>query len=229
MMMSDDERREAMGMPVALPDTLPLFPLRAAILLPRARLPLNIFEPRYIAMTDYSLGAGRLIGMVRPRHDDDTHPPLYEVGCAGRITSFMETDDGRYILNLTGVSRFTISHDELSDGGFRMGKVDWNRFALDRHPDPEETPALRERVLEILMDYLEEVGLKADWDSIEGASAETLINSVSMACPFEADEKQAILEAATLYDRGETLIALMRMAVAEQRRDDAGDRRERMQ
>ena len=225
MTMATDDPR---GLARQLPDTLPLFPLREAILLPRGRLPLNVFEPRYLAMTDRALARGRLIGMVRPRHDDDAHPTLYEVGCAGRITSFMETDDGRYILNLTGVSRFCLEDDALTEGGYREGRVGWGRFAMDRHPDPEETPALRERVLEVLMDYLEEVGLKADWDSIEGASAETIINSVAMSCPFEPDEKQAILEAPDLYRRGETLVALMQMAVADSRAD-AAERVERMQ
>ena len=217
------------GLVSKLPDRLPLFPLRDAILLPRGRLPLNVFEPRYLAMTDHALATGRLIGMVRPRHEDDTHSALYEVGCAGRITSFMETDDGRYILNLTGVSRFCLEEDDLTSRGFREGRVAWSRFAMDQHPDPEESPALRERVLEVLMDYLEEVGLKADWDSIEGASAETIINSVAMACPFEADEKQAILEAPGLHHRGETLVALMQMAIADQRSDRDEDRVERMQ
>ena len=227
----DDEDRAAGTLPDALPDTLPLFPLREAVLLPRARLPLNVFEPRYLAMVEHALANGRMIGMARPRFDDDVNPPLYEVGCAGRITSFMETDDGRFLLTLTGVSRFCLETDDLADGGFRLGRVDWHAYAMDRYPDPEETPALRERILELLMDYLDEVGLKADWDSIEGASAETLINSVAMSCPFEAEEKQAMLEARTLYDRGEALIALMQMGIAERRgaegRDD--DRVERLQ
>ena len=213
-----------------LPSALPLFPLREAILLPRGRLPLNIFEPRYLAMTEHALAHGRLIGMVRPRHEDDVNPVLYEVGCAGRITSFMETDDGRYLITLSGLSRFRIETDDLTDEGFRMGRVDWGGFDIDRHPDPEENPALRESLLEHLMDYLDEVGLKADWESIEGASAETLINSVAMACPFAPDEKQAILEARSLYDRGETLIALMQMAIAEQRGDaDPDERASRLQ
>lgn len=211
-----------------LPGELPLFPLREAVLLPRARLPLNIFEPRYVAMVEHALAHGRLIGMTRPRFDDDVNPPLYEIGCAGRITSFMETDDGRFLLTLTGMSRFCLETDDLTDQGFRMGQVDWHAYAMDRYPDPEETPALRERILELLMDYLDEVGLKADWDSIEGASAETLINSVAMSCPFEAEEKQAILEARTLFDRGETLITLMQMGIAESR-GDTDDRTERLQ
>ena len=125
--MSNDD---PYGLVRKLPDALPLFPLREAILLPRGRLPLNVFEPRFLAMTDHALAHGRLIGMVRPRHEDDVNPTLYEVGCAGRITSFMETDDGRYILNLTGVSRFCLEGDTLTENGFRMGEVSWSRFVM---------------------------------------------------------------------------------------------------
>lgn len=221
-MRDDDQDR-------ALPGEIAIFPLRGAILLPRAQLPLNIFEPRYLAMTEFSLGHGRIIGMVRPRYDDDVNPALYDVGCAGRITSFMETGDGRYLLTLTGISRFRLQHDHLTDGGFRMAEVDWGGFGQDRQADHEENAMLRERVIELLMRYLEEVGLKADWDSIEGASAETLINSVAMSCPFEPDEKQALLEAPTIEHRGETLIALMEMAIAQKLQDLDDDSTERMQ
>jgi Lon protease-like protein len=227
MAMTASDPKTTARAPV-LPRHIPLFPLREAILLPRGRLPLNIFEPRYLAMTEHALSAGRIIGMVRPRHDDDVNPAVYDIGCAGRITSFMETEDGRFLITLTGVSRFRLKSEALSDGGFRLVEVDWSRYALDLYADQDENPALRERVLELLVDYLQEVGLKADWDSIEGASAETLINSVAMACPFEPDEKQAILEAPTLHDRGQTLAALMQMAVAEQR-GDLDERMERMQ
>lgn len=212
-----------------LPGRIPVFPLRGAILLPRAQLPLNIFEPRYLAMTDYALGHGRLIGMARPRHEDDVNPTLYDVGCAGRISSFMETGDGRYLLTLTGISRFRITSERLADGGFRLADVDWSSFTLDRYQEPEENDLLRERVIELLMRYLENVGLRADWDSIEGASAETIINSVAVTCPFEPDEKQAILEAKTIEDRGETLIALMEMSIARKRVDLDDDGAERLQ
>jgi Lon protease-like protein len=202
-----------------LPDTIPVFPLRSAMLLPRAHLPLNIFEPRYLAMIENALGHGRLLGMVRPRFEDDVNPVLYDVGCAGRITSFTETGDGRFLITLTGLSRFCVHRDSLSDGGFRIADVDWSAYAADLHQDGEENPYLRERVIELLMRYLEEVGLRADWDSIEGASAETIINSVAMSCPFEPDEQQAILEARTIETRGETLIALMEMAIAQKAQD----------
>ena len=213
----------------SLPEEIPIFPLRGAVLLPRAQLPLNIFEPRYLAMTDHALSAGRTVGMVRPRHDDDVNPVLYDVGCAGRITSFMETGDGRYLLTLTGVSRFRILSEELCDGGFRLATVDWSSFARDIHEAPTENDGLREKVIELLMQYLDEVGLKADWDSIEGASAETIINSVAMSCPFEPDEKQALLEAHSIESRGETLIALMEMAIAKKRADMDDEAGERLQ
>lgn len=213
----------------ALLEEIPIFPLRGAVLLPRAQLPLNIFEPRYLAMTEHALGHGRLIGMVRPRHDDDVNPVLYDIGCAGRITSFMETGDGRFLLTLSGVSRFRILSDELTNGGFRKANVDWNSFTRDINEEAQENPALRDRVIELLMTYLEEVGLKADWDSIEGASAETIVNSVAMTCPFEPDEKQALLEARTIEGRGETLVALMEMAIARNRTDLDGDGSDRLQ
>lgn len=212
-----------------LPGEIPIFPLRGAILLPRAHLPLNIFEPRYLAMTEASLSMGRLIGMVRPRHEDDVNPTLYDVGCAGRITSFTETGDGRFLLTLTGLSRFRIVSEHLTDGGFRLAEVDWSGFTTDIQQEPQENQHLRDRVIELLMRYLEDVGLKADWDSIEGASAETIINSVAMSCPFEPDEKQAILEAMTIEHRGETLIALMEMAIASNTQDLDDDGSERMQ
>ncbi|MEM9838956.1 MAG: LON peptidase substrate-binding domain-containing protein [Pseudomonadota bacterium] len=212
-----------------LPGDIPIFPLRSAILLPRAILPLNIFEPRYLAMTEAALGNGRLIGMVRPRHEDDVNPTLYDVGCAGRITSFTETGDGRFLLTLTGVSRFRIVNEGLTDGGFRLAEVDWSGFTADVHLEPEENEHLRDRVIELLMRYLDNVGLKADWDSIEGASAETIINSVSMSCPFEPDEKQAILETMTIEQRGETLIALMEMAIATKGTELDEDGSERLQ
>jgi Lon protease-like protein len=212
----------------SLPEELPVFPLRSAMLLPRSQLPLNIFEPRYLAMTEHALGHGRLIGMVRPRFEDDVDGRLYDVGCAGRITSFMETGDGRFLLTLTGLSRFRLEEDHLCDEGFRVGRVDWSGFTLDHYQDPEENPVLRDRVIEMLMQYLDEVGLRADWDSIEGASAETIINSVAMSCPFDPDEKQAILEAGSIEERGDALLALMQMAIATKRNemgDDEGSER----
>ncbi len=196
-----------------LPLEIPVFPLREAVLLPRGRLPLNIFEPRYLAMVDHALATDRLIGMVRPRHDDFINPPLYHVGCAGRLTSFMETDDGRYLITLSGLSRFRITDEEVDEGGFRRAKVDWSPYPADLTQMSDENVAQRERVLELLVPYLRAVGLNADWDTMEGASAETIVNSVAMSCPFSADEKQLLLEAPDLAARANTLIAMMEIAV----------------
>ncbi len=206
-----------------LPETLPLFPLRNALLLPRGRLPLNIFEPRYLMMTDAALGAGRLIGMARPRQDSEPEN-LYHVGCAGRITSFMETDDGRYLITLTGVSRFLIAAEIASDEPFRLARADWTRFKGDVWEDLEaDEPATRERLLEVLITYLSEAGLKADWDAIKDASVESIVNSIAMSCPFEADEQQAILEAASINQRAETLISTMEISVAESQAEMSGE------
>lgn len=213
-----------------LPDTIALFPLRDATLLPRARLPLNIFEPRYLSMTEHALGHGRLIGMVRPRHDsDEMNPPLYEVGCAGRITSFSETDDGRYLIELVGVSRFHLDSEMLADGGFRMGEVDWTPFESDLDTPDADVASLRTGVIERLAAYLESVGLTADWKTIDGASTETIVNSVSMSCPFDPDEKQALLEAPDIESRIRVLMTLMDMALAEPDDSDGNDGSSRMQ
>ncbi|MEE4213120.1 MAG: LON peptidase substrate-binding domain-containing protein [Parvularcula sp.] len=212
-----------------LPKELAIFPLTGALLLPRAQLPLNMFEPRFLAMTEHALGHGRLIGMTRPRFEDDVNPPVYDVGCAGRITSFMETGDGRYLLTLTGVSRFRITREHLTDTGFRVADVSWSEYGQDLHPEAEENEHLRDQTIELLMRYLDSVGLKADWDSIEGASAETIINSVAMSCPFEPDEKQAILEAPDIEARGKVLIALMEMAIAQSAQDLDDDPTEHLQ
>lgn len=228
-MSSSCERLSASAKIATLPTQIPLFPLRGAVLLPRGRLPLNIFEPRYLAMTEFSLAQGRVIGMIRPRFEDDINPPLYDVGCAGKVTSFAETDDGRYLITLTGLMRFRLKSDQLVDGGFRLGDVSWSEFTGDLEDHQPECPQMKDQVVELLVDYLSEVGLSVDWDSIEGASAETIVNSVAMSCPFEPDEKQALLEAPTLDDRAKTLIAMMQMAVAHSRHNAGEQRQEPLQ
>lgn len=215
------------GLP--LPGTIALFPLRSAALFPRARLPLNIFEPRYLAMTDYALGHGRVIGMIRPRYDDDVNPPLYSIGCAGRIVSFSETGDGRYLIELAGISRFRLLTEGLSDGNFRLGEVDWGPYTADMSEPQEDLDSDRDLLLSRLSAYLDSVGLSADWDTIEGASIESIVNSVSMSCPFEADEMQALLEASSLAERVKTLSTLMEIATAEAIESDGQDTLSRMQ
>ena len=209
--MSDRDR-------AALPDTLPIFPLAGVLLLPRGRLPLNIFEPRYLAMTRDALGGERLIGMVQPNEPQQDNrgggalnPPVYPIGCAGRITSFSETDDGRYLLTLTGVSRFRIRDELPLLSGYRRVVAEWQPFAHDVDT-PSGTEFDRERFIRGLKGFFTQRQISADWEAIEKAAGEHLINSIAMLCPFAPSEKQALLEAPDLDERARLLIALVEMA-----------------
>jgi Lon protease-like protein len=209
--MSDRDR-------AALPDTLPIFPLTGVLLLPRGRLPLNIFEPRYLAMTRDALGGERLIGMVQPNEPQQDNrgggalnPPVYPIGCAGRITSFSETDDGRYLLTLTGVSRFRIRDELPLLSGYRRVVAEWQPFAHDVDT-PSGTEFDRERFIRGLKGFFTQRQISADWEAIEKAAGEHLINSIAMLCPFAPSEKQALLEAPDLDERARLLIALVEMA-----------------
>ncbi|WP_207484740.1 LON peptidase substrate-binding domain-containing protein [Arenibaculum pallidiluteum] len=204
-----------------LPGTLPVFPLSGVLLLPRARLPLNIFEPRYLAMTREALASPtRLIGMIQPSEDiPKRDPPLFGCGCAGRIVSFSETDDGRYLITLLGVSRFRVRGElDRQPGGFRAVTPDWEQFRSDL--EAEDAAFDRGRLVEGLKAYFRRHGISADWSTIEKTPSERLINSLSMICPFEPNEKQALLEAQTLGERAGLLTALVEMAVL---RPDDGD------
>ncbi|MGV6819796.1 MAG: LON peptidase substrate-binding domain-containing protein [Parvularcula sp.] len=213
-----------------LPGEIALFPLREALLLPRGRLPLNVFEPRYLSMVDYALAHGRMVGLVRPQYDgdDEVNPPLYEVGCAGRIVSFAETGSGRLVLSLDGVSRFRLIRDTLSDAGFRVGAVEFAPFARDLTPSTYEDDFVRNRIINVLGAYLSAIDLSADWDSVDGAPIEAIISGIAMACPFDPDEKQALLEAPDVPSRAETLITTMEMAIAAEGMD-GGSPPERLQ
>jgi len=210
--MSDRDR-------AALPDTLPIFPLTGVLLLPRGRLPLNIFEPRYLAMTRDALGGERLIGMVQPCEPQQDNrgrgahenPPVYPVGCAGRITSFSETEDGRYLLTLTGVSRFRIRDELPLLSGYRRIVAEWQPFAHDLET-PSGTEFDRDRFIRGLKGFFTQRQISADWEAIEKAAGEHLINSIAMLCPFAPSEKQALLEAPDLNERARLLIALVEMA-----------------
>jgi len=200
-----------------LPQILPVFPLPDVLLLPDGRLPLNIFEPRYLAMVQDALGWGRLIGMIQPNGTETaagTEPPLYETGCAGRISSFSETDDGRILLTLTGVCRFKILREVESVRGYRRVAADWSHFRTDL--DPIQEPEIdRARLLGVLKAYLKLRNIELNWNALESAGNLALTVSLPMALPFEPREKQAMLETATPAQRGETLLALLEMAVAE--------------
>jgi len=204
---------------------LPLFPLRGAILLPRATLALNVFEPRYLLLVDYALAGDRLIGIVQPAPDagEVESPsgkifPLRGIGCAGRITSFSEGDDGRLMLSLTGISRFRMLQDVESDEPFRFGRVSFAEFATDFTSGHGQDDVDRQRLLTTLRSYLIANNLSADWDRIDSASNERLVNTLSILSPYGAEEKQALLEARDLKARAEALVALAEMELAS--RDD---------
>ena len=205
----------------ALPDTLPIFPLTGVLLLPRGRLPLNIFEPRYLAMTRDALGGERLIGMVQPnepqqdnRGGGTLNPPVYPVGCAGRVTAFAETDDGRYLVTLTGVSRFRIRDELPLLSGYRRVVPDWQPFVQDLDVPPA-TGFDRERFIRGLKEFFTQRQISADWEAIDKAAGEHLITSIAMLCPFAPSEKQALLEAPDLDERARLLIALVEMAAIQ--------------
>lgn len=194
-----------------LPQVLPIFPLGGVLLLPGGRLPLNIFEPRYLSMFDDALASNRLIGMVQPVEDGNSGevPKVYETGCAGRITSFNETDDGRYLVTLSGLIRFDVVR-ELPSDSYRRVEPDFTRFRDDMD---EDTAAIdRERLVKVLGAYFEANAIEGDWEAIEETGDERLVTSLAMICPLGAPEKQALLEAMSLTERAETLTAIMEMA-----------------
>jgi Lon protease-like protein len=205
--------------PVDLPGVIPVFPLPGALLLPRGQMPLNIFEPRYLAMIDDSLRDGhRLIGMIQP---DPTHkglpdkPALYKVGCVGRMTQLAESGDGRYLLELTGVSRFLIEQELSVATAYRQCRVTFAPFADDFVPRKGEDAVDRDAVLVALRDFLKANDLKADWDGIEKAPNEALVNALSMMSPYGPAEKQALLEAPDLKTRAEILVAITEIDLAK--------------
>ncbi len=209
----------------ALPSILPIFPLAGVLLLPRGRLPLNIFEPRYLAMTRDAIAGERLIGMVQPSDPRaaGSNPPVYPTGCAGRITSFSETDDGRFLITLTGTSRFRIREELPLLEGYRRVVPEWLEFARDF--ESEDEPGFdRERLLRGLRAYFQHHQISADWDAITAVPGERLVTSIAMICPFEPSEKQALLEAPDLDQRAQLLIAIVEMAALNQPRDGGGAR-----
>lgn len=194
-----------------LPSVLPVFPLPGVLLLPRGQLPLNIFEPRYLVMVDDALKGDRLIGMIQPRGDEE-RPALYDTGCAGRITSFEETGDGRYMIVLTGVSRFTVGKELPVEKGYRRVTPDWSGFTADS--DPASDVCIDRQVLKTLLhDFFDLHGISCDWDTIDGAPDEKLVTCLCMVCPFDPGEKQALLEARSCMERAERFMTLLRMAI----------------
>jgi len=210
--------------PDGLPSVIPVFPLPAALLLPRGHMPLNIFEPRYVAMVDAALRSERVIGMVQPRFDVGAvdmagDPPLCEIGCAGRLTAFQETGDGRYLVTLNGITRFRILEEMPGPAAYRMCRVTAAPFGEDFEADAGAAAVDRGMLLSTFRRYLDANKLEADWQSVERASNETLVNALSMMSPYGPAEKQALLEAENLEARADTLIALTEMALARREHD----------
>ena len=196
---------------IDLPKSIPIFPLPKAVLLPRSRLPLHIFEPRYLAMIEDCLKTpNRLIGMVQPTGTDDK---LHSIGCAGKLTQFSETEDGRYMITLTGVSRYRIENEIDGFTPYRRFNVSWDSFEKDRESPIPDNKFDRKSFFELLKKFLEGEGLSTDWETLQQADNELLINSLSMMLDFDLEDKQALLEAPSLQTRRETLTTLFEFSL----------------
>ncbi|MGJ8528620.1 LON peptidase substrate-binding domain-containing protein [Maritalea sp.] len=195
-----------------------LLPLEGALLLPRTILPLHIFEPRYLELIDDVLGGSRILGIIQPNlGDEGTNPALQNVGTLGRITHFEEIEDDRYMIGLHGISRFTLTHEhEQSEKPYRIGDIDLTSFETDLIAGFGENSIDRQRFVKLLKSYAEFAEFDLDWDEINEASLEDLINSCSMASPYEARERQALLEADTLSTRAEMLMAFAEIEMSRQ-------------
>lgn len=210
--------------PTDLPEIIPVFPLSGVLLLPRGDLPLNIFEPRYLQMIDDALAGTRLIGMLQPEieadgseedsEDEENAPNLSQVGCIGRITAFQETGDGRYLITLTGVSRFEVVEEIAADTPYRQCRISAGAYSADFTVGRGETDVDRKKLLSTFRAFLEANDMETDWENINRASNETLVNALSMLSPYGPREKQALLEADDLETRAEVLIAVTEMALA---------------
>ncbi|MDP7548551.1 MAG: LON peptidase substrate-binding domain-containing protein [Alphaproteobacteria bacterium] len=211
---SGDDRKVADTLPVRIP----IFPLSGVLLLPGAKLPLNIFEPRYLDMVRDAMAGDRIIGMIQPLHkaEDSAAPALYDIGGAGRITSFEETPDSRIQITLTGLSRFSVIEELTATTRYRQVIADWDRFAADRWGEDEGPGVDRDRLLTALRAYLELARIPAEWDAIAKAETGPLITSLAMICPFGPAEKQALLEARDLFERSRIMTALVEMALLQQ-------------
>lgn len=202
--------------PEDLPETLPIFPLSGVLLLPQGRLPLNIYEPRYLAMVEEALAHKRLIGMVQPTGQvgSDGTPALFRVGCAGRIHSFNESEDGRFLISLYGVCRFRIREELELKQGFRRVRAEWDEFLTDLSP-PRAAIVDRAKLIQHMRCYFKLQGVAGDWDMIEKTDDARLIISLAMICPFQPNEKQALLEAKNVEECCHLLTMLMDMALLE--------------
>jgi uncharacterized protein len=207
--------------PGELPELIPVFPLAGALLLPRGQMPLNIFEPRYLAMVDDAFrDSHRLIGMIQPdatHSRDEANPALFSVGCIGRITQLAESGDGRYILELTGIARFKVLKEVEVLTPYRQCQVDYFPFVDDFTARKGEEDVNRDALIETLRAFLKVNKLKVDWEGVENAPNEALVNALAMMSPYGPAEKQAMLEAPDLKTRAEILIAVTEMDLAKKR------------
>jgi Lon protease-like protein len=200
-----------------LPATLPIFPLAGALLLPRRPIQLTVFEPRYLTMLDDTLSGERLIGMIQPTADaadEEPKPELCPIGCIGRIVQYAEIGDGRCFLTLMGVARFRIAEELTTLTPYRIVRPDSSEFATDFEEGAGEREVDRDGLVSALRDFAEANDFKVDWDDVEKASNEALVNALSMMSPYGAKEKQALLEAADLKSRAEILVAIAQMELA---------------
>jgi len=197
-----------------LPSEFPVFPLAGAVLLPRGKLPLNIFEPRYKALTEDALGAGRMFGMIQPdptKPEGPAGPSLFRIGCLGRVSAFTETDDGRYQITLTGLIRFAVGAELSGRRGYRRVQADMAAFLEDLDLAPKPIEVARDTLLTVLREYFTHRGVDANWEAIKRLNDDNLVVTLAMVCPFEPAEKQALLEAGALADQAAMLLTLLRM------------------
>jgi len=202
-----------------LPARLPIFPLTGVLLLPRARLPLHVFEPRYLRMVSDALGNGRMIGIIQPVETDERAPAqtVYDTGCAGRVVEFRETDDGRYLITLSGICRFHVARETTDDTPYRVVEPDWSEFTGDL-ACLSDVDFDRARLIRGLRRYFKLTGISVDWGDIEASPCERLINALAMICPLGPSEKQALLEAPDLSHRAGLLIAMIEMIIVDTER-----------
>lgn len=192
-----------------LPLVIPVFPLPGAVLFPRWELPLNIFEPRYLNMVDDAMRGDRIIGMVQTSGGARAHPDLAAVGCAGRVTSYSETTDGRYLITLRGICRFEITRESAVSTPYRQVEADWSGYIGDLMPEADSASALRAALTNAFSSYAQVHRIDADWTAMQSASFEMLVHALASGCPFSPAEKQALLEAGTLEQRARALMALL--------------------
>ena len=197
-----------------LPQAIPIFPLSNCLLLPNGNLTLNIFEPRYVHMTEDSISSNRLIGMIQPKKDNKTKDDLYNIGCLGKITHFSELDNAKYLIELKGLCRYRMINNKLVDKGYLIANVDYTDYYLDLNNNQEVSPFLKKEFLSSLKSYFNSENIKADWQIIEKASLNLLVNSLAQSCPFNNEEKQLLLESKDINDITEAMITLFKISAA---------------